>query len=83
MYTGDTAILAPFLSLLKSGDYLYTDASYYRSDVHLHINDILPELINLTKNSVNVYLMHLDNEAEIEKIIEDTGIKLATLFKEK
>lgn len=83
VYTGDTAVLTPFLPLLKSGDYLYTEASYYRSDVHLYIDDILPELVNLTKNGVNVYLMHLDNEAEIEKIIKNTDIKLAPLFQEK
>lgn len=83
VYTGDTAVLTPFIPLLKNGGYLYTEASYYRSDVHLHINDILPELVNLTENGINVYLMHLDNETEIEKIIEDTDIKLAPLFQEK
>ena len=83
VYTGDTEVLAPFLLLLKNGDYLYTEASYYKSEVHLHINDILPELVTLAENGVNVYLMHLDNEAEIEKIIENTNIKLAQLFQEK
>ena len=83
VYTGDTEVLAPFLLLLKNGDYLYTEASYYKSGVHLHINDILPELVILAENGVNVYLMHLDNEAEIEKIIENTDIKLAPLFQEK
>ncbi len=83
VYTGDTAVLAPFIPLLKNGDYLYTEASYYKSDVHLYIKDILPELVNLTQNGMNIYLMHIDNEAEIEKIIENTNIKLATLFQEK
>lgn len=83
VYTGDTAVLTPFIPLLKNGDYLYTETSYYRSDVHLHIDDILPALVELTKNGVNVYLMHLDNEAEIEKITADTHIKLAPLFQEK
>lgn len=83
VYTGDTAVLTPFIPLLKSGDYLYTEASYYRSDVHLHIDDILPELVNLARNGINIYLMHLDNEEEIEKIIENTDIKLAPLFQEK
>ncbi|MDE6789979.1 MAG: MBL fold metallo-hydrolase [Ruminococcus sp.] len=83
VYTGDTEVLAPFLLLLKNGDYLYTEASYYKSGVHLHINDILPELVNLAKNGINVYLMHLDDEEEIEKIIENTDIKLAPLFQEK
>lgn len=83
VYTGDTAVLAPFLTLLESGDYLYTEASYYKSEVHLYINDILPELVNLTENGVNVYLMHLDNEEEIEKIIKNTNINLAPLIQEK
>ncbi len=83
VYTGDTAVLTPFLPLLKNGDYLYTEASYHKSEVHLHIDDILPELVSLAENGVNVYLMHLDNEEEIKKIIENTDIKLALLVQEK
>lgn len=83
VYTGDTAILTPFIPLLKSGDNLYTETSYYKSGVHLYIKDILPELVNLTPNGMNIYLIHIDNKAEIEKIIENTDIKLAPLFKAK
>ncbi len=83
IYTGDTAVLTPFLPLLKNGDYLYTEISYYKSEVHLYIYGILSELVNLAKNGVNVYLMHLDEEEEIEKIIENTDIKLAPLFQKK
>lgn len=83
VYTGDTAVLTPFLPLLKSGDYLYTETSYYKSEVHLYINDILSELVNLAGSGVNVYLMHLDNEEEIKKIIGNTNIKLALLVQEK
>lgn len=61
MYTGDTATPAPLIPLLKSNDYLYTETSYYKNNVHLHINDIIPELVNFVETGLNVYLMHLDN----------------------
>ncbi len=44
VYTGDTATLEPYLHQLHSGAYLYTESSFYKSDVHLYIYDILPKL---------------------------------------
>ena len=80
VYTGDTATLASFLPLLKSGSYLYTESAYYKSDVHLYLPDMLPKFRELAENGVKVYLMHLDAEEEIKKIIADTPLKLAMLY---
>lgn len=79
VYTGDTATLGTFIPLLRSGSFLYTEAAFYKSSVHLYLNDILPELIHLVENGIHVYLMHLDAEDEIKKMIEGTPLKLASL----
>ena len=42
VYTGDTATLEPFKPLLKRGSFLYTEAAYYKSAVHLHLKEMLP-----------------------------------------
>lgn len=91
IYTGDTATLEPFKPLLTRGSFLYIEASYYKSDVHLHLKDILPELVQLTESGIHVYLMHIDVEEEIKRMIADAvengkislrrgAIKLATLY---
>ena len=80
IYTGDTADFESFRPLLKNGSYLYTEASYYKSDVHLYLKDMLPEFICLAKSGVYVYLMHLDVEDEILRLIKGTHLKLAVLY---
>ena len=85
IYTGDTATLAPFLPLLHPGSVFYTEISYYKSDVHLHIDHILPDLVALSRNGVTIYLMHLDDETKISEMIENTEnttIRLAPLYPE-
>lgn len=80
VYTGDTAALEPFKPLLKSGSFLYTEASYYKSAVHLYLKEMLPEFIKLADSGVHVYLMHLDVEDELRKLITDTSLKFVQLF---
>ena len=80
VYTGDTATLDPFIPLLENGSFLYTEAAYYKSGVHLYLADTMPELIRLTENGVRVYLMHLDAEDEIRKMVKDTPLRLAELI---
>ena len=80
MYTGDTSTLDPFLPLLESGSSLYTEAAYYKSNVHLYLPDVMPELVKLTENGIRVYLMHLDAEDEIKEIIQGTPLRLAELL---
>ena len=81
VYTGDTATLEPFEPLLKKGVYLYTETAYCESGVHLYIREYLSEFEELSNNGIHVYLMHIDREEEISKIIEGTKIKLAPLYK--
>lgn len=80
VYTGDTATLEPFRPLLKSGSFLYTEAAYYKSAVHMHLKDMLAEYISFAESGVHVYLMHLDVEEEIKKMTVDTPLKLAQLY---
>ena len=80
VYTGDTATLEPFKPLLKRGSFLYTEAAYYKSAVHLHLKEMLPEFIKLSDSGVHVYLMHLDVEEEIKKMIADTSLKFVQLI---
>ena len=80
VYTGDTATLEPFKPLLKRGSFLYTEAAYYKSAVHLHLKEMLPEFIKLSDSGVHVYLMHLDVEEEIKKLIADTSLKFVQLI---
>lgn len=82
VYTGDTRILEPFLPLLKSGTELYVDVSVF-GGVHLRINDCLKEFIELTKQGVKVYLMHLDNITYIEDLVKDySDINIVTVAEE-
>ncbi|WP_028515436.1 YqiA/YcfP family alpha/beta fold hydrolase [Ruminococcus flavefaciens] len=80
VYTGDTATLEPFKSMLKRGSFLYTEAAYYKSAVHMHLKDMLAEYISFAESGVHVYLMHLDVEEEIKKMTADTPLKLAQLY---
>ena len=80
VYTGDTATLEPFKSLLKRGSFLYTEAAYYKSAVHMYLKDMLAEYISFAESGVYVYLMHLDVEEEIKKMTADTPLKLAQLY---
>ncbi len=80
VYTGDTGTLEPFKPLLKRGSFLYTEAAYYKSEVHLYLKDILPEFIRLSDSGVHVYLMHLDVEEEIRKMISDAPLKFVSLY---
>lgn len=80
VYTGDTATLEPFVPLLNKGSVLYSEAATFRSDVHLFLEDTLPIYNDLINKGINVYLMHLDREEVVKKIIEGTSIKLAPLY---
>ncbi len=80
VYTGDTASLEPFKPLLKKDSFLYTEAAYYKSGVHLYLEDMLPEFIHLADLGVHVYLMHLDVEDKIKEMISGTRLKLVQLI---
>ena len=80
VYTGDTATLEPFKPLLKNGSFLYTEAAFYKSEVHLYLKDMLSEFIRLSDGGVYIYFMHLDVEDEIKRMISDTTLKFARLY---
>ena len=79
VYTGDTATLEPFKPLLKRGSFLYTEASYYKSEVHLYLKEMLPEFIKLSDSGVHVYLMHLDVEDKIKELIDGTTLRFVKI----
>ena len=81
VYTGDTATLEPFKPLLKRGSFLYTEAAYYKSDVHLYLKEMLPEFIKLSDSGVHVYLMHLDVEDKIKELIDGTTLRFVKIYK--
>ena len=81
VYTGDTATLEPFKPLLKRGSFLYTEAAYYKSEVHLYLKEMLPEFIKLSDSGVHVYLMHLDVEDELKNLIDGTTLRFVKIYK--
>jgi len=81
VYTGDTNTLVPFKPYIEKSAALYTEISFYKSDVHLWIDDILDYLQALTEEGKEVYIMHLDDEDEIEKKIAGTSVKKVRLYK--
>ena len=71
VYTGDTAILDPFLPYLVEGSVLYVDTSVYYGMIHLKLEDALDDFVSFTQRGIKVYLMHLDDVAAAEKIVAD------------
>ena len=80
VYTGDTRTLAPYEPYITADTVLYSEISTYRSEVHLYLYDNLDRLIALTKQGTKVFLMHLDDEAQIQRAILYTDIRLAPLL---
>jgi diguanylate cyclase (GGDEF)-like protein len=80
VYTGDTASLAPFLPYLHKDTALYTEVCSHVSTVHMQIDKLMPVLKELTQKGVRVYLMHIDDEANIADAVRGTDIELAPLY---
>ena len=76
VYTGDTGIINPFVSRLKKGSYFYCECTYYPAGVHLHVEELISMNEWFKENDIKVFLMHLDEEEKIEKLIENTGMQL-------
>lgn len=75
VYTGDTATLNPFLPELTDADEFYCEMAYHYGIVHLLWSEQKDILIGLPKN-LKIYLMHLDDEQEMEKAVKNTGIEI-------
>lgn len=71
VYTGDTSTLEPFKPYLAKGASLYVDTSVYYGMIHLKLEDALEDFLTLNKKGVKVYLMHLDDVAAAEKMVND------------
>lgn len=79
VYTGDTSTLEPFLPYITDGSYLYVDTSVFYGQIHLKLSEALEDFIAFTKRGITVYLMHLDDPVEAEKIVADyPNIKVVT-----
>lgn len=75
--------MTPFYDLLKSLEgrrILYVDVSFNKSEVHLYLMEILPQLIVLANDGADVYLMHLDDINAVRKEIANySKIKIAEI----
>lgn len=80
IYTGDTSTLEPFESFYEYCSEIYVDVSVFYGQIHLKLEDALPQIIDLANAGIKVYLMHLDDVDAAEKIIADIpGIEIVTL----
>ena len=80
IYTGDTSTLEPFEPYLDDCSEIYLDVSVFYGHIHLKLEDALPNLIELSEDDIEVYLMHLDDVDAAEKIIKDIpNIEIVTL----
>jgi len=68
VYTGDTATLEPFLPYLNNSSEFYVDVSKFGA-VHLKIDEVKDKLLEIKNNGVYIYLMHIDDEEYIRKIV--------------
>ncbi len=83
VYTGDTNTMEPFEKYLDKGTVLYMETSLYRTGVHLCCEDMVPKVREYVSRGVKVYLMHLDKEEQIAKLMEGTGAEFAPLDREE
>jgi len=79
IYTGDTNTILPFEKYLEKGAYLYMEISAYKTPVHLYCSDMAAKVREYTDMGVHVYLMHMDDEKRIEKVMAGTGAEFAPL----
>lgn len=69
LYTGDTAIIEPFMPYLKETEELYIDVSRF-GGAHIKIDDIVTLLRQLKNEGKKIIFMHMDDKEYIEKIAE-------------
>ena len=79
IYTGDTNTLETFLPYIIEETVLYTECSAYDTPVHMFVEKLLDYCDFFRDNSVEVFLMHLDDVDAIKKKVVGTNFKLAPL----
>lgn len=70
VYTGDTAIIEPFMPYIKNSDELYIDVSK-NGGVHIKIVDVLSTLEKIQNEGTNIFLMHTDDREYIRNITKN------------
>ena len=80
VYTGDTSTLQPFEEFFGFVREIYVDVSVFYGQIHLKLEEVLPQLIELAQKDIKVYLMHLDDVEDAERMIADVpGIEIVKL----
>ena len=79
IYTGDSNTLEPFIPYMDEGSELYTECSAFDTGVHMYVDRLLEYRQFFEDKNIQVYLMHLDDAAQIENKTKNTGFKLAPL----
>ena len=69
VYTGDTATLDPFEKHIEGAYELYVDVSK-NGVIHLKIDEVFEKLIAIQNVGTKVFLMHLDDEEYISKVVQ-------------
>ena len=72
VYSGDTNTLAPYESFLELATEFYVDISANYGSVHLKYEDVEEKLLSyINKYNLDIYVMHIDNEEALKKIINE------------
>lgn len=61
VYTGDTAIIEPFLDYIRCADEAYIDVSK-NGGVHIKIDDIIDFVNEFQSKGIDVHFMHIDDK---------------------
>lgn len=71
VYTGDTNTLSPYIPVSYENYYceLYVDTCVSKNPVHLNLEESLPQFLKLISDGCHIYLMHLDDANEAQKLI--------------
>ncbi len=69
VYTGDTNTLVPFELEIEHCDELYVDVCINKSPAHLHIDNAIDRIVDLDERDIKVYLMHLDDVKQAERLV--------------
>lgn len=79
VYTGDTAVIEPFLEYIKCADEAYIDVSK-NGGVHIKIDDVIDILGKFQSNGVNIHFMHIDDKDYIKEIVAKKAPSIMTII---
>ena len=80
IYTGDTAVIEPFLPYLTTGCSLYSDAAASPTTIHIKAEELIRKTVG---HGIRLYLMHTDDEETLSAYIKEPYIRFAPLFEDK